>query len=177
MLRPIFNKKLYTEIDIYLVLNWQFSPIKWGTFFPGEISVVVCWPNSLIYISPTKKLLDTASQTRGLNQDCYVSANPTKCADKYHLSKHLEKLLLLGIHLHIVSSKKFIESVALPIRLFLMIIMMPLQRCVVKENYLIALLRNEAKHIFFISGPWLSIAKLWPLSFSALRWRCCYLIF
>ena len=38
--------------------------------------------------------------------------------------------------------KSFIESAVPPIRLFLMIIMMPLKRCVAKENYLIALLRN-----------------------------------
>ena len=66
--------------------------------------------------------------------------------------------------------KSFIESEVPPIRLFLMIIMMPLKRCVAKENYLIALLRNEARNNFFMSGPWLSIAKLRPLSFSAPRY-------
>ena len=49
--------------------------------------------------------------------------------------------------------KSFIESVVPPIRLFLMIIMMPLKRCVAKENYLIALLRNEARNNFLMSGP------------------------
>ena len=49
-------------------------------------------------------------------------------------------------------SKSFIESVVPPIRLFLKIIMMPLKRSVVKENYLIALLRNEAR-ILLCHGP------------------------
>ena len=44
--------------------------------------------------------------------------------------------------------KSFIESAVPPIRLFLMIIIIPLKKCVAKENYLIALLRNEAR-IFF----------------------------
>ena len=70
-----------------------------------------------------------------------------------------------------------IESAVPPIRLLLMIIMMPLLRYVAKENYLIALLRNEARNNLLMSGPWLSVAKLWPLSFSAPRWRCCYFIF
>ena len=38
--------------------------------------------------------------------------------------------------------KSFIESVVPPIRLFLMIIMLPLKRCVAKDSYLIALLRR-----------------------------------
>ena len=46
----------------------------------------------------------------------------------------------------------FIESAVPPIILFLMIIMMPLKRCVAKKNYLIALLRNEVRK-FFMSGP------------------------
>ena len=45
--------------------------------------------------------------------------------------------------------KSFKESAVPSIRLFLMIIMMPLKRCVAKENYLIALLCNEARNIFF----------------------------
>ena len=73
--------------------------------------------------------------------------------------------------------KSFIESAVPPIRLLLMIIMKPLKRCVAKKNYLIPLLRNEARNNFLMSGPWLSIAKLWQLLFSAPRWRCCYLIF
>ena len=49
--------------------------------------------------------------------------------------------------------KSFIESAVTPIRLFRMIIMIPLKRCVVKENYLIALLRNEDRNIFWCPGP------------------------
>ena len=44
--------------------------------------------------------------------------------------------------------KSFIDSAVPPIRLFLMIIMMPLKSCVTKESYLIALLRNEARNSF-----------------------------
>ena len=73
--------------------------------------------------------------------------------------------------------KSFIESAVPPITLFLMILMMPLKRYMVKENYLIALLRNEAGNNFFTSGPCLSIAKIRLLFFSAPRWRCLYLIF
>ena len=47
--------------------------------------------------------------------------------------------------------KSFIESAVPLIGLFLMIIMMPLKRCVAKENYLIALLSNEARNNFFMS--------------------------
>ena len=46
-----------------------------------------------------------------------------------------------GPHVHglvvghrLVSSKSFLESAVPPIRLFLMIIMMPLKRCVAKKN-------------------------------------------
>ena len=84
---------------------------------------------------------------------------------------------LLRVPCTLSHPKSFIESAVSPIGLFLLIIMMPLKRCVAKENYLIALLRNEARNNFLMSGPWLSIAKLRPLSFSAPRWRCCYLIF
>ena len=50
--------------------------------------------------------------------------------------------------------KNFLEPAVPPIRLFLMINMMPLKRCVVKGNYFIALLRNEAKkQIFDVRGP------------------------
>ena len=73
--------------------------------------------------------------------------------------------------------KSLIESAILPIRLFLKIIMMPLKRCVGKEKYLIALLRNDARNNFLMSGPLLSISKLQSLLFSTPRWRCCYLIF
>ena len=64
-----------------------------------------------------------------------------------------------------------------PIRLFLMIIMMPLKRCVAKENYLMVLLKNEARNEFLLSGPCLSVAKIWPLSFTVARRLCLYLIF
>ena len=72
--------------------------------------------------------------------------------------------------------KSFLEPAVPPIRLFLMINMMPLKRCVVKGNYFIALLRNEARNKFLMSGPWLSVAKLRPLSFAAARWRCLYFL-
>ena len=49
--------------------------------------------------------------------------------------------------------KSFIESAVPSIRLFLMIIIMPLKRCVAKVNYFIALLRNEARNNFFMSEP------------------------
>ena len=62
--------------------------------------------------------------------------------------------------------KSFLEPAVPPIRLFLMINMMPLKRCVVKVNYFTALLRNEARNKFLMSGPWLSVAKLRPLSFA-----------
>ena len=45
--------------------------------------------------------------------------------------------------------KSFIDSAVPPIRLLLIIFTMPLKRCVQKENYLIALLRNEARNNFF----------------------------
>ena len=48
--------------------------------------------------------------------------------------------------------KCFTESAVPPIRLFLMIIIMPLKRCVAKENYLIALSRNEARIFFDVSA-------------------------
>ena len=73
--------------------------------------------------------------------------------------------------------KSFLASAVPHIRLFLVIIMMLLKRCVAKENYLIALLRNEATNKFLMSGPWLSVAKLRLLSFTVARWRCLYLIF
>ena len=73
--------------------------------------------------------------------------------------------------------KSFIESGVPPIRLFLMIIMIPLKRCVAKEFFLIALLSNDARNNFLMSGSRLSIAKIRPLLFSAPRGRCCYLIF
>ena len=40
----------YKEIDIYLfmILKWPFSPVKWGTFQPGNISVFVWPPNTFI---------------------------------------------------------------------------------------------------------------------------------
>ena len=73
--------------------------------------------------------------------------------------------------------KSFLESAVPPIRLFLMIIMMPRKRCVAKENYFIALLRNEARNKLLMSGSWLSVAKLRLLLFTVARWRCPYLIF
>ena len=105
--------------------------------------------------------------------------------NKKKLKNKLSLLLRNTILFHLVISrpgilshlKSFIESAVPPIRLYLMINMMTLKRCVAKENYLIALLRNEARNIFLMSGPWLSIGKLLLLSFSAPRWRCCYLIF
>ena len=49
--------------------------------------------------------------------------------------------------------KCFLEPAVPPIRLCLMINMMPLKRCVVKGNYFTALLRNEARNKFLMSGP------------------------
>ena len=49
--------------------------------------------------------------------------------------------------------KSFLEPAVPPIRLFLMINMMPLKRCVVKGNYFTALLRHEDRNKFFMSGP------------------------
>ena len=49
--------------------------------------------------------------------------------------------------------KSFIELAVPLIRLFPMIIMMPLKRCVAMENNLITLLRNEAINNVLISGP------------------------
>ena len=72
--------------------------------------------------------------------------------------------------------KSFLQPAVPPIRLFLMINMMPLKRCVAKGNYFTALLRHEARNKFLMSGPWLSVAKLRPLSFAAARWRCRYLL-
>ena len=56
--------------------------------------------------------------------------------------------------------KSFLEPAVPPIRLFLMVNMMALNRCVVKGNHFTALLRNEARNKCLISGPWLSVAKL-----------------
>ena len=70
--------------------------------------------------------------------------------------------------------KSFLEPTVTPIRLFLTINMMPLNKCVVKGNCCIALLRNEARNKFLMSGPRLSVAKLRPLSFAAAR--CLYLL-
>ena len=64
-------------------------------------------------------------------------------------SSLLERLLLYTLS-HI---KSFLVSAVPHIRLFLVIIMMLLKRCVAKENYLIALLRNEATNKFLMSGP------------------------
>ena len=49
--------------------------------------------------------------------------------------------------------RSFIDSAVPPIRLFLMMIMMTLKRCVAKENYFIAVLRYEATNNFLMSGP------------------------
>ena len=49
--------------------------------------------------------------------------------------------------------KSFLKPAVPPIRLFLMINMMPLKRCVVKGNYFTALLRNKARNKFLMSGP------------------------
>ena len=49
--------------------------------------------------------------------------------------------------------KSFLESAVPPIRLFLLIIIMPLKRWVAEENYFTALLRNEAKNELLMSGP------------------------
>ena len=63
-------------------------------------------------------------------------------------------------------------------RLFLMIIMMPLKRCVAKKKKLFeGHLKKGGQKQFLMSGPWLSLAKLQPLLFSAPRWRCCFFIF
>ena len=72
--------------------------------------------------------------------------------------------------------KRYLEPAVPPIGLFLMINTMPLKRCVVKGNYFTALLRNEARNKFLMSGPWLSVAILRLLSFAAARWRCLYLL-
>ena len=49
--------------------------------------------------------------------------------------------------------KSFLESAVPPIRLFLLIIIMPLKRWVAEENYFTALLRNEARNELLMSGP------------------------
>ena len=49
--------------------------------------------------------------------------------------------------------KSLLEPAVPPIRLFIMINMMPLRICVVKGNYYIALLRNEPRNNFLMSGP------------------------
>ena len=49
--------------------------------------------------------------------------------------------------------KSFLEPAVPPIILFLIIDMMPLKRCVVKENYFISFLRNEARNFFFFQDP------------------------
>ena len=85
--------------------------------------------------------------------------------------KMVSHILLTSSHL-----KSFFEPAVPRIRLFLMITMMPLKRCVVKGNYFTALLRHEARNKFLMSGPWLSVAKLRPLSFAAARWGCLYLL-
>ena len=46
--------------------------------------------------------------------------------------------------------KSFLEPAVPPIRLFLMINMMPIKKCVVKGNYFTALLRNEARNKFLL---------------------------
>ena len=84
---------------------------------------------------------------------------------------------LYGIQVTLSHLKSFLESAVPPIRLFLMIIMMPLKRWVAEENYFTALLRNEARNELLMSGPWLSVAKLWLLLFTVARWRWPYLIF
>ena len=115
---------------------------------------------------------------------CFITiyATTTKnqsCQDKmfipakFHTFKYLKSKTSSIIAKN--SSKKF-HRISSSIRLFLMIIIMPLKRCVAKENYLMALLKNEARNYFLILGPWLSIANLRPLSISAPRWRCSYII-
>ena len=86
---------------------------------------------------------------------------------------------LRGVELAYCTSshlKSFLEPAVPPIRLFIMINLMPLKRCVMKGKYFTALLRNKARNKFRMSGPRLSVAKLRPLSFAAARWRCLYLL-
>ena len=67
--------------------------------------------------------------------------------------------------------KDFIETMAPLLRLILMFCRMPLERCVVTENDLFALLRNEALNNFSISivaGPWDSV-WLTPAAFTCCR--------
>ena len=63
---------------------------------------------------------------------------------------NLMYLMILAISSHL---KSFLEPAVPPIRLFLIVNMMPLKRCVVKGNYFTALLRNEARNKFLMSGP------------------------
>ena len=65
-----------------------------------------------------------------------------------------------------------------PLRLFIMKLMMPLKRCgVAKENYLITLLRNDDRNKLLMSGPWLSVTRLQPFTFTVAWWHCLYFMF
>ena len=60
-------------------------------------------------------------------------------------------LVMVVVVVHTMSHlKRFLESAVPPIRLFLLIIIMPLKRWVAKENYFTALLRNEARNKFLM---------------------------
>ena len=98
-------------------------------------------------------------------------SGPLQCRKTWAPSMEQECGSITSSHL-----KSFLEPAVPPMRLFLMINMMPLKRCVVKGNYFTALLRNEARNKFLMSGPWLSVAKLRPLSFAAARWGCLCLL-
>ena len=87
------------------------------------------------------------------------------CTRLYFTLLHCTQLYFTAVHsssLHCTTSshlKSFLEPAVPPIRLFLMINMMPLKRCVVNGNYFTALFRNEARNKFLRSGPWLSVAN------------------
>ena len=66
------------------------------------------------------------------------------------ISTHYPNLIVAGTSSHL---KSFLEHAVPPIRHLLMINMMPLKRCVVKGNYFTALIRNEARNKFLMSGP------------------------
>ena len=136
-----------------MILKWPFFPCKVRHVSPSQ-DVWICLAAKYLHID----IFDQTLKKFEFSLSCYFT-----CPVLVKFSP------LFGDHrLYTLSHlKSFTKSAVPPIRLFLMIIMMPLKRCVAKENYLIALLRNDARNIFLMSGSWLSIAKLWPLSFSA----------
>ena len=73
-----------------------FYPVKWGTFFPGEMSVIVWLPNTFIYISQT-----TTYFFSFLSVFCYFTWIATcpqirKSPGKCHLSENHSFKWVLG---------------------------------------------------------------------------------